>query len=127
MPQKDTPPLLSASHTHTTQSLWPEPQGSSIIDSKMHFSTGHGKSVSYVRYMSPDSIVSASTDSTLRAWSRQEKLAVRTYTGHLNCKNFVGLAADGEFLATGSETSEVGPTLLYLFEWHSSLFFVWLS
>lgn len=68
---------------------------------------GHGKSVSYVRYMSVDRVVSASTDSTLRAWSKRDKSAVRTYTGHVNTKNFVGLAADGDFIASGSETSEV--------------------
>lgn len=32
---------------------------------------------------------------------------VRTFTGHANEKNFVGLSTDGEFIACGSETHEV--------------------
>ena len=33
--------------------------------------------------------------------------STRTYRGHLNEKNFVGLSADGEFIACGSEQNEV--------------------
>eukprot|EP00842_Homolaphlyctis_polyrhiza_P002575 jgi/Hompol1/3318/HPOL_006465-RA len=41
--------------------------------------------------------------------SSSQSICLRTYTGHTNEKNFVGLSvnADGEFIACGSETNEV--------------------
>lgn len=68
---------------------------------------GHRKAVSYVRYMGDGELVSASTDSTLRSWSTQAYEPLRTYSGHVNEKNFVGLSVGGNFVACGSETSEV--------------------
>ncbi|PSC71525.1 E3 ubiquitin-ligase COP1-like isoform X3 [Micractinium conductrix] len=82
---------------------------------------GHRKAVSYVRFCSPTELVSASTDSTLRLWGADEAAAVpggdasaaslgralRVYEGHVNEKNFVGLAVDGDFLACGSETAQL--------------------
>lgn len=88
-----------------------------------------------MRYMSPTELASASTDGTLRLWDlsrpppAQPQLyspsvssaapgdaaggtglkggAVRTFRGHVNEKNFVGMSATPEFLACGSETNEV--------------------
>ena len=54
-------------------------------------------------------VVSASTDSTLRLWNTQSLEPVRVYTGHVNEKNFVGLGIDEDFIACGSEMSEVLP------------------
>lgn len=87
---------------------------------------GHRKAVSYVRWATPNHIVSASTDGTLRLWDIRGAvegtggpgvgggnagtgggMCVRTYTGHTNDRNFVGLSVDGDFIATGSETNEV--------------------
>jgi E3 ubiquitin-protein ligase RFWD2 len=68
---------------------------------------GHRKAVSYVRYQNDCEVVSASTDSTLRAWNVRTCSPVCVYSGHTNEKNFVGLSADGEFVACGSETNEV--------------------
>ena len=77
---------------------------------------GHRKAVSYVRYLSPGELVSASTDSTLRMWDVQGHRDLRTFSGHMNEKNFVGLSVDGEFTACGSETNEVrGPVMAV---WH---------
>lgn len=73
---------------------------------------GHRKAVSYVRFCGADDLVSASTDSTLRLWtlaagvSDEERLH-RVFEGHVNEKNFVGLAVDGDFIACGSETNDV--------------------
>lgn len=83
---------------------------------------GHRKAVSYVRWFSSSDLVSASTDSTLRLWGCEpsgecmtsaDDVALqlpchplRTYEGHLNEKNFVGLATQGDFLACGSENNE---------------------
>lgn len=63
--------------------------------------------MSYVRYTERDRVVSASTDSTLRMWDAKSLAPVRTYDGHINEKNFVGLSVDGDFIACGSETNEV--------------------
>ena len=70
---------------------------------------GHKKAVSYVRWSNEQELVTASTDSTLRLWKAMggSSVAERVYEGHLNEKNFVGLAVDGDFLACGSETNEV--------------------
>lgn len=68
---------------------------------------GHRKAVAYVRYLNDEEVVSASTDSTLRLWNVNKPHAVRVYEGHVNEKNFVGLCADGEFIACGSELNEV--------------------
>ncbi|KAJ6823999.1 putative protein SPA1-RELATED 4 [Iris pallida] len=75
--------------------------------------TGHAKTVSYVKYIDASTIVSASTDSTLKLWdisvgsSRVIDDPVRTFTGHANLKNFVGLSICDGYIATGSETNEV--------------------
>lgn len=92
--------------------------------------TGHQKAVSFVRFAGPSSIVSASTDNTLKLWDLTKistaaracgaGLASRvecmiTYTGHTNLKNFVGLSVSEEgYIACGSETNEV-------FVYHKSL------
>jgi len=67
-----------------------------------------------VRFMDSGEIVSASTDSTLRLWDPAAEAHTRTYRGHMNEKNFVGLSADGEFIACGSEQNEVRPPCLFL-------------
>lgn len=60
-----------------------------------------------MRWLSEKEVVSASTDSTLRLWNVAGAREARTFRGHVNEKNFVGLAADSEFIACGSETNEV--------------------
>ncbi|KAJ0971443.1 hypothetical protein J5N97_019402 [Dioscorea zingiberensis] len=74
---------------------------------------GHTKTVSYVKFLDSATIVSASTDNTLKLWdlslctSRVVNDALRTFTGHTNVKNFVGLSLSDGYIATGSETNEV--------------------
>ena len=60
-----------------------------------------------MRFMGSGEVISASTDSTLRLWDLHSQASMRTYRGHMNEKNFVGLSADGEFIACGSEQNEV--------------------
>jgi E3 ubiquitin-protein ligase RFWD2 len=90
--------------------------------------TGHAQAVSYVRYApGAPGLVSASTDATLRLWSRAwsgeegagaqtgaaphqrspPQRCVRVFRGHANERNFVGLDAAGDLVAAGSETGEV--------------------
>ncbi|OMO64748.1 hypothetical protein COLO4_31850 [Corchorus olitorius] len=68
---------------------------------------GHKKAVSYVKFLSNNELASASTDSTLRLWDVNENLPLRTFRGHTNEKNFVGLTVNREYMACGSETNEV--------------------
>ncbi|KAM0967242.1 hypothetical protein ACFX1X_023219 [Malus domestica] len=73
----------------------------------LHVFTGHGKTVSYVKFLSNYELASASTDSTLRLWNVRDNIPVRTFKGHTNEKNFVGLTVNSEYIACGSETNEV--------------------
>ncbi|KAJ2379951.1 hypothetical protein H4S02_006921, partial [Coemansia sp. RSA 2611] len=67
---------------------------------------GHRKAVSYTRFLTPDEIISASTDSSLKLWNLRTQECVRTYTGHSNEKNFVGLTTSGgDWIACGSENN----------------------
>ncbi|KAI9026597.1 WD40-repeat-containing domain protein [Phycomyces nitens] len=66
---------------------------------------GHKKAVSYVQWASNDEIVSASTDNTLKLWNLGSKDCIRTFTGHQNEKNFVGLSLNEDWIACGSETN----------------------
>lgn len=58
------------------------------------------KAVSYVRFCGAKELVSASTDSTLRLWGLggdgKTGTQQRVFEGHLNEKNFVGLAGTGQ-------------------------------
>ena len=72
---------------------------------------GHRKAVSYVRWVG-DEVVSASTDNTLKLWDLNQRdprhACVRTYIGHTNEKNFVGLSANAHgYIACGSEDNVV--------------------
>jgi len=69
----------------------------------------HSKAVSYVKYMDDAHIISASTDSTLRLWDVNDSQPTtvagsrRTFTGHVNEKNFVGMSSTDDIIACGSE------------------------
>ncbi|KAL3848630.1 hypothetical protein ACJIZ3_010512 [Penstemon smallii] len=81
---------------------------------------GHNKTVSYVKFIDSTTLVSASTDNTVKLWdlstctSRVLDCPLQSFTGHLNVKNFVGLSVSEGYIATGSETNEV-------FVYHKSL------
>ncbi|XP_054717737.1 E3 ubiquitin-protein ligase COP1-like isoform X2 [Uloborus diversus] len=66
---------------------------------------GHKKAVSYVKFLNKAEVVSASTDSQLKLWNVNQSNCLRSFKGHLNEKNFVGLATDGDFVACGSENN----------------------
>lgn len=85
---------------------------------------GHKKAVSYAKFVSKDEIVSASTDSELKLWNVNSPNCVRSFRGHTNEKNFVGLATDGTYVACGSENNSLyvyysglsNPLLTYKFD-----------
>ncbi|XP_047134995.1 E3 ubiquitin-protein ligase COP1 isoform X1 [Hydra vulgaris] len=68
---------------------------------------GHRKAVSYAKFLDGNQIVSASTDSQLKLWDVNNAQCLRTYTGHSNEKNFVGLATNGDYIACGSENNSL--------------------
>ncbi|KAL0353760.1 UNVERIFIED_CONTAM: protein SPA1-RELATED 3 [Sesamum angustifolium] len=86
-----------------------------LRNSKMPLSTlvGHNRTVSYVKFIDSTTLVSASTDNTIKLWdltmstSRVLDCLSQSFTGHLNVKNFVGLSVSDGYIATGSETNEV--------------------
>lgn len=70
---------------------------------------GHKKAVSYVKFLNEKEMVSASTDSQLKLWNVDEpgEGCLRSFIGHSNEKNFVGLATDGDYIACGSENNSL--------------------
>lgn len=66
---------------------------------------GHKKAVSYVKFLNKDTLVSASTDSQLKLWNVNNKHCLRSFVGHVNEKNFVGLATNGDYITCGSENN----------------------
>lgn len=68
---------------------------------------GHRKAVSYVKFINTEEIVSASTDSQLKMWNINSPHCLRSFVGHINEKNFVGLATDGDYVACGSENNSL--------------------
>ncbi|KAL0393645.1 UNVERIFIED_CONTAM: protein SPA1-RELATED 2 [Sesamum latifolium] len=76
---------------------------------------GHEKTVSYVKFLDAGTLVSASTDNTLKVWdlnktssnSLSRDACSLTLRGHTNEKNFVGLSAADGYITCGSETNEV--------------------
>lgn len=73
----------------------------------LHVYKGHAKSISYVRFVSPDELVTASTDSTLKLWNINEPRIVRTYTGHVSTRHFTGMAVADDVIVCGSEDNTV--------------------
>ncbi|KAF9602510.1 hypothetical protein IFM89_029809 [Coptis chinensis] len=77
--------------------------------------SGHGKTVSYVKFLDSETLISASTDNTLKLWDLNRTSSTGlstsacslTFSGHTNEKNFVGLSVSDGYIACGSETNEV--------------------
>ncbi|GMI66789.1 SUPPRESSOR OF PHYA-105 1 [Hibiscus trionum] len=75
----------------------------------------HEKAVSYVKFLDSKTLLSASTDNTLKSWDLNKTCSDGspsttcglTFTGHKNEKNFVGLSVLDGYIACGSETNEV--------------------
>lgn len=67
----------------------------------------HQKAVSYVQFLNGNELVSASTDGQIKLWDVDQTNCVRSYEGHVNEKNFVGLTTNDDFIATGSEDNSL--------------------
>ncbi|RKP38876.1 WD40-repeat-containing domain protein, partial [Dimargaris cristalligena] len=69
---------------------------------------GHRKAVSFVRFINGRELVSASIDNTLTHGIPESNplgIGQRTYRGHTNEKNFVGLSVRNDWITCGSETN----------------------
>ena len=65
------------------------------------------KAVSYVKFLSRHEVVSACVNSSLSIWDVSTSERLRHLSGHVNVRNFVGMAVNGSYIACGSETSQV--------------------
>ncbi|XP_059276309.1 protein SPA1-RELATED 2 isoform X3 [Lycium ferocissimum] len=78
---------------------------------------GHEKAVSYAKFLDAETLISASTDNSLKIWDLNKTNSsgysadscVLTLKGHTNEKNFVGLSVNNGYITCGSETNEIGP------------------
>lgn len=75
---------------------------------------GLGKTVAYVRFISRSELVASTVNSTLSLWSWEPMERLRTLSGHVNVRNFVGMETSGDYVACGSETSQVPPLPIFL-------------
>jgi E3 ubiquitin-protein ligase RFWD2 len=63
--------------------------------------------VAYVRFMSRTELAAASVNSTITLWAWESMERLRAFTGHVNVANFAGMEVCRDYLACGSETSQV--------------------
>ncbi|CAI9092200.1 OLC1v1027386C1 [Oldenlandia corymbosa var. corymbosa] len=70
---------------------------------------GHRKAVTYIRFIDHDTMVTSGIDGSLKMWHAGDRRVVRSYTGHVNTRRFVGLSAwrGGGLLSCGSEDNRV--------------------
>lgn len=61
----------------------------------------------YVKFLDRHEVVAATVSSTLSVWDLVACERVRTLSGHVNVRNFVGMEVNGPYIACGSETSQV--------------------
>ncbi|XWS37573.1 hypothetical protein CRYUN_Cryun19dG0055300 [Craigia yunnanensis] len=75
----------------------------------VHVFDGHTKTVTYVRFLDTQTMVSAGTDGCLKLWNISDARLIRTYKGHVNSRSFVGLSIwrHGGLLGCGSENNQV--------------------
>ncbi|MCL7043565.1 hypothetical protein MKW94_008516 [Papaver nudicaule] len=78
-------------------------------DNPVSVFVGHQKTVSYVRFLGEETMVSAGTDGCLKLWNMNNARPTRTYKGHVNNRSFVGLSVwrHGGLIGCGSESNQV--------------------
>jgi E3 ubiquitin-protein ligase RFWD2 len=93
----------------------------------LHSLAGHGRAVSYVRFLSRQQLVTASADATLAAWDLEAAAGdagapapARVWRGHPGGRHFAGLAVAPEhgLVACGSEGREA---FAYSLNWEAPL------
>ena len=71
------------------------------------FNTEHSKSVSYVRFLNEHELVTASTDNQIKLWNTNYRSSLRSFSGHVNEKRFIGLSTHDDYFCCGSEDNSV--------------------
>ena len=51
-------------------------------------------------------LIASSTDSQLKLWNVNKPHCLRSFKGHINEKNFVGLASNGDYVACGKNCNK---------------------
>lgn len=78
------------------------------VEMPLYVFRGHCRPLSYARFMSRDTVVSAAIDSKIMSWNFNTGELGATYTGHCNNKHFVGLSVGPKnVVACGSEDTRV--------------------
>lgn len=76
----------------------------------LHTLVGHKKTVSYVKFVDSETLISASIDGSIKLWDLNKSSSdacKMNFAGHTNDKNFVGLSVSNGYISCGSETNEV--------------------
>ena len=68
---------------------------------------GHKKAVSYCQFLNDRELVSLSTDNEIKLWDINTGRCLKTYRGHKNDKQFVGLTVKGNHIVCGSENNSL--------------------
>lgn len=70
---------------------------------------GHRKTVTYVRFVTENCLVSAAIDGCMKLWDVGDGGTIGTYKGHVNNRSFVGLSVwrNGGLFSCGSENNAV--------------------
>ncbi|KAL3521524.1 hypothetical protein ACH5RR_019673 [Cinchona calisaya] len=70
---------------------------------------GHQKAVTYIRFMDSHTLVTSAIDGCLKTWHTADQRLIRTFTGHVNTRRFVGLSVwrGGGLVSCGSEDNRV--------------------
>lgn len=63
--------------------------------------------MAYVRFLSSSELAAASVNSTITLWRWESMERLQAFSGHVNVSNFAGMATIGDYIACGSETSQV--------------------
>uniref|UniRef100_A0A3Q2UK95 COP1 E3 ubiquitin ligase n=1 Tax=Fundulus heteroclitus TaxID=8078 RepID=A0A3Q2UK95_FUNHE len=69
--------------------------------------TRYMKSFSFLKKKTSTNVICRSTDSQLKLWNVNKPHCLRSFKGHINEKNFVGLASNGDYVACGSENNSL--------------------
>ena len=68
---------------------------------------GHKKAVSHCKFHNHRELLSSSVDSQIKLWDVNTGYCIKTYHGHKNENNFVGLTVRGNHIACGSEDNQI--------------------
>lgn len=69
--------------------------------------TGHTDGVTFVRFSSPDRLISASDDATIRGWDASGGKLLQTVHGHSSLVNAFAISPDGQWMVSVGSDSKI--------------------